>query len=464
MNSGMQVGETIGAYRVDRLGALDAHATHLVSGQSVRIRWVEPADPGPFVQAARRLCGVESPTLHALIDVGFAENGRCYLVDAPLHGESLADAIARSGPMRGDDLLAFAESMAAVLIELHARQAVDGALSPGRIRLVKGQTRLTEPGLGRYLPALHTGADFAHPTAGATAVGDRFAVAAIICFAANGRSLPHDKAVAATGLPAPIAELLTRSLAADGTLSNDSLLRTIEAVRAGTLGEPVEAPGAWLTDARVEADTGGRFNFTDVPDELPTAQSAGIGVPERSATPAPVRPIAQPKPAPVKRTMPSHASPPAPRSNGIVWILVLLTLAVGGFVAWQVLAPTPPLPDPAAALPSTAATPSVNGPTTDAPPSNTPPSVASAASAVSAAPATKDKYAFVTVLVSPGPARFVQVKSKTVLCEAAQRCAVPIDIDTRVEQDGYEPQVLSGDDLYDRRGHRWKVRLRSIEK
>jgi hypothetical protein len=38
---------------------------------------------------------------------------------------------------------------------------------------------------------------------------------------------------------------------------------------------------------------------------------------------------------------------------------------------------------------------------------------------------------------------------------------VPIDVDTRVEQDGYVSRVLSGDDLFDRRGHRWKVRLRA---
>jgi hypothetical protein len=46
-----------------------------------------------------------------------------------------------------------------------------------------------------------------------------------------------------------------------------------------------------------------------------------------------------------------------------------------------------------------------------------------------------------------------------VLCESAHQCEVPIDIDTRVEQEGYEPRVLSGDDLFDRRGHRWRVRL-----
>jgi hypothetical protein len=144
-------------------------------------------------------------------------------------------------------------------------------------------------------------------------------------------------------------------------------------------------------------------------------------------------------------TSAARTPPPAEGRDGLRFqLLVGLAIAGVALIAWLVL--RPPAEPEALDL--------------DAP------ATPESAALVSAAPATAassipDRYQFVTVIVRPGPARFVQVESKTVLCEGAQRCQVPIDVDTRVEQDGYVSRVLSGDDLFDRRGHRWKVRLRA---
>lgn len=132
------------------------------------------------------------------------------------------------------------------------------------------------------------------------------------------------------------------------------------------------------------------------------------------------------------------------KNVGIKRLIVGLAVLVGAFIAFQVVkravAPAP------APLAESAALPQATSSTAHMP--------------QTAAPVVADQYGFVTVVVESGPARFVQVDSETVLCESAQTCKVPIDVDTRVEADGYVPSVLSGDDLYDRRGHRWRVRLR----
>ena len=137
--------------------------------------------------------------------------------------------------------------------------------------------------------------------------------------------------------------------------------------------------------------------------------------------------------------------PDAQGSNAAVKRLILaLAAVVVAFIAFQVVKrviskPAPPI---ASAARPKAATLSSQGPQSTA----------------SVAP---DSYAFVTVVLDAGPARFVQVESEAVLCESARTCRVPIDIDTRVERDGFVPRVLSGDDLFDRRGHRWQILLRA---
>lgn len=131
----------------------------------------------------------------------------------------------------------------------------------------------------------------------------------------------------------------------------------------------------------------------------------------------------------------------------LLWVVLVLLVAGGGLVLWQqrtrieaqrdtlleVFTDLDPVVEPA-----------------DPPPPPPPPP-----------PLPKPTQPFQTqtvrVQVRPAGVRFVQVPDGTVLCEASEECEVPINVDTRLELKGHEPKVLLGDDLYDRRGGRWRI-------
>jgi serine/threonine protein kinase len=66
----------------------------------------------------------------------------------------------------------------------------------------------------------------------------------------------------------------------------------------------------------------------------------------------------------------------------------------------------------------------------------------------------------VAVTVDQGPARFVRIRDRKVLCRATAMCQVPVDDSIRVYKKGFKPLKLQAMDLYDRRNHRWRVILR----
>lgn len=483
----MHPGDLIGAYRIDAVGAADFAVTHLATQRPARLRWVEPAsDITEFVQVARRVCGLKAPTLHGLIDVGIVGE-RCYLVDPPAPGEALNDHVRRLGPFAGDALLSFAESLFSALIELHNRDLHDGALHPGRVRVADGRACITEPGVGRLLPRLAPPTEFSDPAASGVDA-DLFAAAALVCFAAHGRALPPAVAPDGVGMALPIITQLRGCLGIEGARPTaDAVRRTLEAVRAGTLApdaphEPaVDAPAAssdWVTTSSVDPPAPQHFDAGQVPDELPTARapnglnSAAVSVPlsappsvprpaqllAQSSTPRSARPGAQhgrsnsaaPRLASRPASPPRAPAPPTRPTKAIAIAAAVLVVGVVGVLVWRQLAPAP---TPTADLPAPSA------PIGPAPSAS---STASLAAAASTASAVRHKYAHVTLVAQPGPARFVQVESGTVVCESAMACQVPIDIETRVEMDGHAPRVLSGDDLYDRRGNRWTIRLRTL--
>lgn len=75
-------------------------------------------------------------------------------------------------------------------------------------------------------------------------------------------------------------------------------------------------------------------------------------------------------------------------------------------------------------------------------------------------PGYEEEAPTVLVVPDPGPATFVRLDDDAVICEEAKVCKVPVDVDVSVRKAGYRPLTLSGDDLYDRRGSRWRVVLR----
>jgi len=66
----------------------------------------------------------------------------------------------------------------------------------------------------------------------------------------------------------------------------------------------------------------------------------------------------------------------------------------------------------------------------------------------------------VDVTFSPSPVRVVRTRDGVVVCDDVRVCRLPIDVDYRAEHPGYEPLLVSGDDLYDRRNlGRWRLVL-----
>lgn len=75
-------------------------------------------------------------------------------------------------------------------------------------------------------------------------------------------------------------------------------------------------------------------------------------------------------------------------------------------------------------------------------------------------PGYEDETPTVLIVPDPGPATFVRLDDEAVICEEVDACKVPVDVDVSVRKAGYRALKLSGDDLYDRRGSRWRVVLR----
>lgn len=75
-------------------------------------------------------------------------------------------------------------------------------------------------------------------------------------------------------------------------------------------------------------------------------------------------------------------------------------------------------------------------------------------------PGYEDEAPTVLIVPDPGPATFVRLDDDAVICEEVDACKVPVDVDVSVRKAGYRALTLSGDDLYDRRGSRWRVVLR----
>lgn len=191
-----------------------------------------------------------------------------------------------------------------------------------------------------------------------------------------------------------------------------------------------------------------------IPERSPPVEAPDPSLdepPPRSAPPAARSPedAGDPFVVPGRAARPRPAPAPTPPSTPPRTLYFvgggLLVLGLGAVVAWWAMR-TPPEAVLHDAGPESVAAPEpapVSAPATATGPESAPP----------------DRFSYVRVTVEPGPARFVQVPSGVVVCESAEVCNVPIEVPTRVEKAGHRPLVLSGDDLYDRRGGRWRVKL-----
>lgn len=206
---------------------------------------------------------------------------------------------------------------------------------------------------------------------------------------------------------------------------------------AGDAPPPSRGAG-WVVEARdlveASADSEDTWGVGASPDRAPAGPGASPGM-RRDHTGAVVHTVTTAsRAAPVERR--------SPLTTAAVAIAVIAVLLVGARVAMNHLGAPEALPEPSVA-PGLVA---IDGGPIDA---------ARAADALTdggagdgAADAAGPR---VTLLIGPVSGRVVRVEDKAVVCDAARRCPVPIDIDYRVEAKGHVAQTIRGDDLYDRR-------------
>ncbi len=104
-----------------------------------------------LLRAAQKVSDLALAALIPFEHVGLAD-GQPYLVRAQVEGQSLAELLARAGPLRLDVALRIAIQICEVLAPAHRSGLVHGGLSPHSIRLTEeGQVIITDAGL---LPAL----------------------------------------------------------------------------------------------------------------------------------------------------------------------------------------------------------------------------------------------------------------------------------------------------------------------
>ncbi len=202
----------------------------------------------------------------------------------------------------------------------------------------------------------------------------------------------------------------------------------------------------WVVESRdmVQASTEDTWGIGASPEPPPPAPAGNGGGMRRDHTGAIVHTVSSAgRPAPAR-------APRNPLATAAVVIAVLAVGLVGARIVMNQLADSEALPDATVSPgivafdggPLDAATPSTAGATDGG---------AAGDGAAGDGAADADLRARVTLIIGPIPGRVVRVEDKAVICDAARRCAVPIDIDYRVEAKGYVSQSISGDDLYDRR-------------
>jgi tRNA A-37 threonylcarbamoyl transferase component Bud32 len=209
--------------------------------------------------AAGRL---EHPRIVPVYDAGEVE-GRAYISMRLIPGDTLAERIARGGPLPVDETLAMLSDIAEALDFAHARGTIHRDVKPANILLDPGGAaylsdfglvRLDDmPGLTRRGDWLGT-AEYVSPEQvegePATAASDVYALAAVAFEALTGRApfvrrepsavllahvrdaVPSASAVAA-GIPQEVEEALSRGLAKDPAQRPSSARRLVDELRHG---------------------------------------------------------------------------------------------------------------------------------------------------------------------------------------------------------------------------------------
>ena len=136
-----------GRYRIDRklaAGGMGAvfEATDEASGAPVAIKFLHPELAGDrearrrFRREASILRALDHPAIVRVLDVGTDEVGRSYMTMERLVGETLADRLAREGPLSSEATCAIARALCGGLKAAHAHGVLHGDLKPANVFLL----------------------------------------------------------------------------------------------------------------------------------------------------------------------------------------------------------------------------------------------------------------------------------------------------------------------------------------
>ncbi|MEV8634089.1 protein kinase [Streptosporangium sp. NPDC051023] len=270
--------QEVAGYRVvGRLGDSQPADGYLAVGPSSTqaiIRFLSPgANPERFLRAIEPLRGVAAFSVAQVLDGGLHE-GRPYIMTEYVEGETLAEAVAESGPLRDAALDRFAIGTMAALAAIHRAGVVHGDVRPETIVLGPDGPIVVDFGLAQALGTVEDGPTRsvgvpAHQApellggSAPSAPADVFAWASTVVFAATGVSpfaaetmastinrLLHDEPDL-TAIPGELGTVLAECLAKEPDArpaANIVLLRLIgessllEAATAIATGQVAETP------------------------------------------------------------------------------------------------------------------------------------------------------------------------------------------------------------------------------
>ena len=267
---------TIGPYRlVARLGAGGMGRVYLArsaGGRTVAVKVVRAdlaGDPEFRTRFRREVAAAQSVDGAYTAPVVDADRDSAtpWLATAYVLGPSLAEAVARYGPLPEDSVRTLGAVLAEALASVHGSGLVHRDLKPSNVLLAADGPRLIDFGIARALDGdglTSTGVVVGSPGfmspeqaagRGVGTAGDIFSLGSVLVFAATGSGpFGHDSAPAMlyrvvheepdlTGLPPGLAEVLTACLA------KDPAQRPTPAQLARLLaseGTPSRLAGSWL--------------------------------------------------------------------------------------------------------------------------------------------------------------------------------------------------------------------------
>ncbi|MFF7728182.1 protein kinase [Streptomyces sp. NPDC008001] len=306
---------------------------------------------------------VRSPYAAALVD-GDADAALPWLATEYVAGPSLAEAVARTGPLPADAVRALGAGLAQALADVHAARVLHRDLKPGNVLLAADGPRLIDFGIAQAFDATAlTTAGLVVGTPGfmapehlegsraVVAATDVFCLGAVLCFAATGRGPFDDEELAAVVYRISRAEADPDTLAAlpDGLretvtacLAPDPADRPAPRDLAARLAGPPLSWPAGVRDLLAEHEAAARRCAEAAP-------AAGPAAPQRPARP----PLVPHAPTQLGHAPAMPVPPPAPRRSRRTAALAgaaafLVAAAVGAAVAFPQLSGGEDAPEGAA--------------------------------------------------------------------------------------------------------------------